>query len=553
MNKLKQKATVVLVIICTVLVSCRERSRPMLAKEISSINLKTGDVVLCGPEDKSVGRVSFIISGDDSAARQFNFGIALLHSFEYDEAEKVFAQIINRDPHCAMAYWGVAMCNYHPLWTPPEVPELTKGNRALEIAKSIEPKTTRESDYINALSAYYSNWEKADHRTRCNQYESAMKTLYEKYPNDKEAAIFYALSLDAAADPADKMYTKQKRAGQILNGLYPNAPYHPGIVHYIIHTYDVPELAELALPAAQKYASIAPSSAHAQHMPSHIFTRLGYWDDCITSNLASIAAAKCYAESAGMHGPWDEELHSMDYVVYAYLQKRDLKHAKEQLDYLNTFNQVSSPNMKGAYTFAAIPVRYVLENRLWKEASQLTITPAGFPMQQFPWQRGIIHFARLLGFVHINKPDSAKKELATLNQLRNDLLAKKETYKANQLDIQIKASEGWIYLKEGNQAAALERMTMAADMEDKTEKHPVTPGEVLPARELLGDMYMELNQSEKALEAYQADLEKHPNRYNGLNGAVQASTHCGKKDLADFYSKQLAVVTAPRKTVSQQQ
>ena len=554
MNKLKQKATVVLVIICTVLVSCRERSRPILAKEISSINLKTGDVVLCGPEDKGVGRVSFIISGDDSSAKQFNFAIALLHSFEYDEAEKVFAQIINRDPHCAMAYWGVAMCNYHPLWTPPEVPELTKGYRALEIAKSIEPKTTRESDYINALSAYYSNWEKADHRTRCNQYEAAMKSLYEKYPNDKEAAIFYALSLDAAADPADKMYTKQKRAGQILNGLYPNAPAHPGIVHYIIHTYDVPELAELALPAAQKYASIAPSSAHAQHMPSHIFTRLGYWDDCITSNLASIAAAKCYAESAGMHGPWDEELHSMDYIVYAYLQKKDLKHAKEQWDYLNTFNQVSGPNMKGAYTFAAIPVRYVLENRLWKEATQLTTTPAGFPMQQFPWQRGIIHFGRLLGFVHINRLDSAKKELATLNQLRNDLLAKKETYKANQLDIQIKASEGWIYLKEGNQAAALERMTMAADMEDKTEKHPVTPGEVLPARELLGDMYMEINQSEKALEAYQADLEKHPNRYNGLHGAVKASTQCGKKDLADFYSKQLAVVTAPRKTtVSQAQ
>lgn len=518
----------------------------MLAKEISSINLKTGDVVLCGPEDQGVGRVSFIISGDESIKKQFNFAIALLHSFEYDEAEKAFAQIIKRDPHCAMAYWGVAMCNYHPLWTPPEAPELTKGSRALEIAKSIEPKTTRETDYINALSAYYTNWEKADHRTRCLRYEEAMKALAEKHPNDKEAAIFYALALDAAADPTDKMYTKQKKAGQILNGLYAKAPNHPGIVHYIIHTYDVPELAELALPAAQEYASVAPSSAHAQHMPSHIFTRLGYWDDCIQSNLASIAAAKCYAESAGIRGPWDEELHSMDYLVYAYLQKKDLKRAKEQWDYLNTFSEVPVPNLKGAYTFAAIPVRYVLENRLWKEAIRLTTTPAGFPMQTFPWQRGIIHFARLLGFAHLNQLDSAKKELAILNELRNDLLAKKETYKANQVDIQIKASEGWIFWKEGNPTAALERMGLAAEMEDKTEKHPVTPGEVLPARELLGDLYMELNQPDKALEAYQADLEKHPNRYNGLNGAALAASKCGQKELADFYAKQLKVVTAPR-------
>jgi tetratricopeptide (TPR) repeat protein len=528
------------------LTSCRERQRPMLAKEIKSINLKTGDVVLCGPEDKSLGKVSFIITGDDSLTKQFNFAVALLHSFEYDEAEKVFAKIIQYDPHCAMAYWGVAMCNFHPLWTPPETPELTKGLKALEIARSIEPKTTRESDYINALLTYYKNWEKLDHRTRCNQYEEAMKTLSEKYPNDKEATIFYALALDAAADPADKTYAKQKKAGQILNGLYPNAPYHPGIIHYIIHTYDYPELAEQALPAAQKYASVASASAHAQHMPSHIFTRLGLWDESIQSNLASIAAAKCYAENSGIKGHWDEELHAMDYVVYAYLQKKDLKRAKEQWDYLNTFSQVSPPNLKGAYTFAAIPARYVLENRLWKEATQLTTTPAGFPMQQFPWQRAIIHFTRALGFVHTNKPDSAKNELAILNQLRNELLNKKESYKANQVDIQIKATEGWIAFKEGNQTVALERMGLAAEMEDKTEKHPVTPGEVLPARELLGDMYLEMKQADKALEAYQADLEKHPNRYNGLHGASQSAAMCGKKDLADFYSKQLARVTAPK-------
>lgn len=544
MNKFKPIATAPL-LVAALLLSCRETQKPMLAKEISAINLKTGNVVLCGPEDKGVGKVSFIISGDDSISNQFNFGIALLHSFEYDEAEKVFAQIIHRDPHCAMAYWGVAMCNFHPLWTPPEKPELIKGNKALEIARSISAKTNRESDYINALSTYYNNWEKLDHHTRCLQYEEAMRKLSEKHPNDKEAAIFYALALDAAADPADKMYTKQKKAGQILTGIYPNAPYHPGVIHYIIHTYDYPELAELALPAAQKYASVAPSSAHAQHMPSHIFTRLGMWDESIRSNLASIEAARCYAESAGIKGVWDEELHAMDYVVYAYLQKKDLKKAREQWDHLNTFKEVSPPNLKGAYTFAAIPVRYVLENRLWKEATKLTTTPAGFPMQQFPWQRGIIHFARLLGFVHLDRVDSARNELAIMNQLRNDLLAKQSTYYANQLDIQLKASEGWILWKEGNTAAALEKMRMAADMEDKTEKHPVTPGEVLPARELLGDLYLAMKQPEKALEAYQANLVKHPNRYNGLNGAAQSAGLCGNKELADFYAKQLRVVTAP--------
>jgi tetratricopeptide (TPR) repeat protein len=526
------------------LFGCREKPQPMLAKKISAINLKTGNVVLCGPDDKGVGKVSFIISGSDSIINQFNFGIALLHSFEYDEAEKVFAQIIHRDPRCAMAYWGVAMCNYHPLWPPPETPELIKGNRALEIARSIKPKTPRETDYIDALSVYYNNWQKIDHRTRCNQYEAAMKTVYEKYPNDKEAAIFFALALDAAADPADKTYTNQKKAGQILNALYSAAPLHPGIIHYLIHTYDYPELAQLALPAAEKYASVAPASAHAQHMPSHIFTRLGMWDESIQSNLASTAAARCYAENAGIKGHWDEELHGMDYLVYAYLQKKDLKKAKEQWDYLNTFGEVSPLNFKGAYTFAAIPARYVLENRLWKEATQLTTTPAGFPMQQFPWQSGIIHFARLLGFVHTSRLDSAKQELATLNQLRNQLLAKKESYKANQLAIQLMAAEGWMAWKEGNAAAALEKMNQAADMEDKTEKHPVTPGQVLPARELLGDLYLELKQPEKALAAYQADLEKQPNRYNGLNGAAQAASQSGKKDLAGFYTKQLAAVTA---------
>ena len=515
----------------------------MLLKEISAINLKKGATVLCGPDDKQVGNVAFTISGNESLQKQFNFAVALLHSFEYDEAEKAFAAIIEKEPQCAMAWWGVAMSNYHPLWTPPEEPELKKGEKALQIAATIKPVTAREADYIQALSVYYNNWNKLDHRTRCNRYLKAMEGVYEKYAGDPEAAIFYALALDAAADPTDKTYANQKKAGEVLNAVYPNAPMHPGIVHYIIHTYDYPSLAQLALPAARKYASVAPASAHAQHMPSHIFTRLGLWDDCITSNEASIASAKCYAEKIGIKGHWDEELHGMDYLVYALLQKKDLKRAKEQWDYLNSFREVNPPNFKGAYTFAAIPVRYVLENRLWKEAAALETSPAGFPMQKFPWQKSIIHFARLLGFVHINQIDSAHAELNTLNRLRNELLAQKESYKANQVDIQIKASEGWILWKEGNNAAALEKMTAAADLEDKTEKHPVTPGEVLPARELLADMLLQMHRPLAALSAYEADLLNHPNRYNGLYGASLAAQQCGKKDLAENYRKQLSEIT----------
>jgi len=520
---IKNTGIAIIMLLITLWLSCGQNPNQLLLKDISTIKLKKGPIILCGGNDKEVGTVSFAISGDTATQRQFNFAVALLHSFEYDEAEKAFTKIIDADPQCAMAWWGVAMCNYHPLWTPPEEPELEKGVKALQIATAIKPKTNRESDYINALSVFFNNNKQFDHHTRCIRYEQAMEAVYKKYPEDKEATIFYALALDAAADPADKTYFKQKKAGELLNALYPNTPNHPGIIHYIIHTYDYPGLAELALPAARQYAAVAPASAHAQHMPSHIFTRLGLWDDCISSNLASTASAKCYAQNAGIKGHWDEELHSMDYLVYAYLQKKDTQRAKEQWNYLKTCNVVYPVNLKDAYTFAAIPARYVLENRLWKDAAMLEKSPSGFPWKKFPWQEAIIHFARVLGFVHLNQIDSAKNELNVLNQLRDTLIAWKETYKANQVNIQIKASQAWILWKAGENEAALDNMKMAADMEDKTEKHPVTPGEIIPARELLADLYMEMHQPLKALEAYRLDLATHPNRYNGLQGVAKAT------------------------------
>src|SRR5579871_3028255 len=369
-----------------------------------------------------------------------------------------------------------------------------------------------------------------------------MERLYKKYPDDKEAAIFYALVLDGTADPTDKTFANQKKAGAILSGLYPNQPDHPGIVHYIIHTYDYPQLASLALPAARKYASIAPSSAHAQHMPSHIFTRLGLWDECIQSNLVSTASAKCYAENAGIKGHWDEELHGMDYLVYAYLQKGDNDHAKEQYDYLKTIHEVYPVNFKDAYAFAAIPARYFLENKMWKEAAGITLSPVDFPWQKFPWQEAIIHFARLLGSAHINDLNLARAELKDLNIIYDTLTAQKDLYKANQVMIQIKSGEAWILFEEKKMSEALQMMTTAADMEDRTEKSPVTPGEVIPAKELLADMLMQLNKPDEALKAYEADLKNHPNRFNGLYGAAQASERLNNTEKAKHYYQQLILI-----------
>ncbi|HTD40452.1 MAG TPA: hypothetical protein VK671_07525, partial [Mucilaginibacter sp.] len=403
-----------------------------------------------------------------------------------------------------------------------------------------------ESAYIDAMASFYKDWDKADHHTRSVRFEKGMEKTYRENPNDKEAAIFYALALDAAADPADQSYSNQKKAGAILTSLYPGHPDHPGIVHYIIHTYDYPELAILALPAARKYASIAPSSAHAQHMPSHIFTRLGLWDECISSNLISVSYARCYAQGAGIKGNWDEELHGLDYLVYAYLQKGENKLAKEQCNYLNTIDRVYPVDFKDAYAFAAIPSRYVLENKMWTDAAHLQLHPADFPWGKYPWEKAIVNFTRALGFVHIGKIDSAKTELKNLEAIYDTLTKQKDLYKANQVKIQINSAQAWILFKEGKNDEALNKMTAAADMEDKTEKSPVTPGEVIPARELLGDILLQMNQPGKALEAYEADLKRHPNRFNGLYGAGLAAEKLHDFKKTDSHYRQLsAIANAP--------
>ncbi len=524
------------------LISCNNNNSGPSKQVIAQINLKKGEVISCDPAGNQFGVVDFEMTCNKKSKADFNLAIALLHSFEYEESEKVFAKIIDESPDCAMAYWGVAMCNFHSLWTAPSEAELIKGSKVIEIANSITKKSKRESDYIIAIATFYTKWEKTDHLTRCINYEKAMEKLHVAYPDDKEAAVFYALALDASASPTDKTFANQRKAGSILNALYPSQPDHPGIIHYIIHTYDYPELAELALPSARKYAQIAPSSAHALHMPSHIFTRLGLWEECIKSNLKSVASAKCYGEQAGIKGHWDEELHGMDYLVYAYLQKGDNKLAKQQLEYLKTINEVSPANFKVAYCFAAIPARFYLENKNWEEAAIVQIHPSNFPWVKFPWQESIIHFTRLLGAVHLEKIKDAKNEWTKLKQLHYLLVQQKDLYKSKQVEIQIKTGEAWIQFASNQKKEALSSMKIAAAMEDSTEKHPVTPGEILPARELLGDMLLQAQQYDNALLAYESVLKRSPNRFNSLYGAGKAAEKSGNKEKAIFYYTQVSAI-----------
>lgn len=538
---MKKKRLLPVFAMLVLLQCCKQQAGNSSNELISELDLKKGEIITCSPAGFQYGTVEFEVSCSKESRDNFNLAVKLLHSFEYEEAEKAFAKVIDADPGCAMAYWGIAMSNFHPLWTPPTPPEMKKGAKAIALAKSFKT-SEREAAYINALGAFYEDWEKTDHITRCQNFEKGMEKVYKDHPEDKEAAIFYALALDAAADPNDKSYSKQKKAGDILNALYPGEPDHPGIVHYLIHVYDYPELAQYGLDAARKYASIAPSSAHALHMPSHIFTRLGLWDECIRSNLASVASAQCYAQTAGIKGHWDEELHGLDYVVYAYLQKGENDSAKKQLDYLETITAVYPVNFKVAYAFAAMPSRYILENRMWKEAANLTITPKNFPWQNFPWQEAIFHFARLMGAAHTGRFTVANEALQQLNRIRDTLTNRKDNYSANQVAIQIKTGEAWMQLAAGKHNDALTLMQLAADMEDKTGKHPVTPGEVLPARELLGDMLLQVNKPAEALQAYKLDLQTHPNRFNALYGAAIAAEKTGDAQTATLYFQQLTTV-----------
>jgi tetratricopeptide (TPR) repeat protein len=487
------------------------------------------------------GEVRFPVSCTSAARKTFEHGVALLHSFWYGEAAKTFSQVITIDPACAMAYWGIAMSLYHPVWVPPTPADLRKGMAAVEKAKSIGAKTRRERDYIAALEVFYKDSDKVPHRERALAWSNAMQQLSARYPEDHEAAIFFALSLIATALPADKTYGTQKQAAEILNSLLPEQPNHPGIAHYLIHSYDSPQLAMLALPAARSYAKIAPASPHALHMPSHIFTRLGLWQESIESNLASAAVAQKSMAKTTPGATSQDELHAMDYLVYAYLQTCHDQEAKRIAEQAASVSRLDQQDFQAAYAFAAIPARYALERRRWSAAAALEVQPAWFPWSRFQYAEAITHFARALGSARSGNSSGARAEIERLNSIENELRKIQEGYDwPAQVEVQRLAALAWVEHAEGNQHAALRSMRAAADLEDKTEKHPVTPGPVLPARELLGELLMEVDQPARALPEFERVLQIAPNRLNSIYGAGRAAQLCrDRKKAGQRYSELL--------------
>jgi hypothetical protein len=494
------------------------------------------------PTGEKLGRVNFTVSCNAAAQKQFNRAVALLHSFWYDEAEKGFSVVGKTDPKCGMGYWGMAMSFYHPVWVPPGPAELQKGIVAVEKAKVVGARTQREKDYIAAIESFYKDADKLEHRTRALAYEKAMEQLYMRYPKDREAAVFYALSLLGTAQPTDKSYTNQKKAAVILNKILTEEPEHPGVAHYLIHSFDYPQLASLALPAARSYAKIAPSSPHALHMPSHIFTRLGLWAESIDSNIASAAAAKSQVAKTHPGAASFDQLHAMDYLAYAYLQGAQDRKAKEILDDLYTMNKVDSDTFIAAYAFAAIPARYALERRQWSEAAALKVYPASFPWDYFRYTQAITYFARALGQARSGDTKGASDNVEQLTSIQRSLADARENYWATQVEIQRLGSAAWLAHAEGKDEQALGLMRSAADLEDLTEKHPVTPGAVVPARELLGELLLELRQPKQALKEFEASLLVSPNRFNGFYGAAKAAELSGDREAArSLYAKLAAV------------
>jgi tetratricopeptide (TPR) repeat protein len=481
-----------------------------------------------------LGQVHFPVSCTSEAQKTFEHGVALLHSFWYDEAEKAFSRVITIDPACAMASWGIAMSLYHPLWFPPTSADLRKGMAAVEKANSIGAKTQRERDYIAVIEVFYKDSNKVPHRERALSWRNAMQKLSARYPEDREAAIFFALALIATAPPTDKTYANQKRAAEILNRILPEQPNHPGIAHYLIHGYDSPQLAILALPAARNYAKIAPASPHALHMPSHIFTRLGLWRESIESNLASAAAAKKYVAKTLPGGTSQDQLHAMDYLAYAYLQTCQDQEAKGIVEEAASVSRVDQQVFQAAYAFAAIPARYALERRRWSEAAALQVQPAWFPWMRFRYGEAITHFARALGSARSGDPAKARADIGRLTAVENELRQIQEGYDwSTQVEVQRLAALAWVEHAEGDQQRALRSMQAAADLEDKTEKHPVTPGPVLPARELLGELLMELDQPAGALPEFEKALQTSPNRFNAIYGAGRAAELSRDRKRAD--------------------
>jgi len=462
--------------------------------------------------------VHFETSCSPAAQPDFDRAMGELHSFWAKDAIVDFKAALQRDPQCAMAYWGIAMAHQqNPLTAQqPNSPAAQEALAGLEKARAIERKSARERDYIDAISVIYRDADKTEFRARRIAYEKAMEEVAKRNPDDSEAQVFYALALQMTAPLTDKTYANQLKSAEILERVMKQQPDHPGVAHYLIHAYDYPAIAERGLGAARLYTKLAPEHPHALHMPSHIFTRLGYWQESIETNIRSAAAAK--AEGNGQ-----EQAHAMDYLVHAYLQLGDEANAQRIVSESKSVG-VNTQIFIGPFALAAMPARYAIERRDWKLGAALDPQPTKF---SFP--EAMTHYARGLGFAHLGDIESAQKESDRLQALRDKLWSSKDTYWANQVEVQRISVDAWIAAARGDREEAVRRMRSAADLEDSMEKHIVTPGPIVPARVLLGDMLLELGRNDAALAAYQAAAAREPGRRRIVEGMAKAKTSLGQR------------------------
>jgi tetratricopeptide (TPR) repeat protein len=506
---------------------------------------------------ETLGTVHFAVSCKPGVQPAFTRAVALLHSFGYEEARNAFKGVAKRDPACGMAQWGIAMTYYHPIWAPPNPAELAAGAAAASKAAALGAKTDRERGYIAAIGTFYRDSDKTDHRTRAAAYRAALEDLSRRFPDDHEAKIFYAMMLVGTAPANDPTLAQQRKAGEILNGLLESEPNHPGVAHYLIHSFDYPLLADQALPAARAYAKIAPSSPHALHMPSHIFTRLGLWKESIDSNIASADAARRQVARNHPGAASFDALHALDYLAYAYLQIDDQARAKAALEEAASARKFDEDSFAAGYALAAIPARWALERRDWTAAAALTPPKADLTWQRYSYALAITPFAQALGAARAGRLDDARAALGRLEEVHAGLV---QTPIAGpydwtgQVESMRLAAKAWIVLGEGRKDEALELARSAAALDDKTGKHAVTPGAVLPARELVGDLLLELGRPADALTEYEASLRSAPNRLNGLYGAARAAELAGDKAKAKKLYAQLVgncATGATRKEVRQ--
>jgi len=476
---------------------------------------------------EQLGTVHFPVSCTPDAQKTFEKGIALLHSFWYEEAEKTFLDAEKQDPKCAMAYWGEALSLWHQLWDRPTAATIKRASAELKKADKAKAKTERERDYIQALKAFYSNSKKADHEARAQAYSAAMQKVYQKYPDDHEAAAFYALSLLASEPDNDTTFANRKQAGAILEKLFAEEPNHPGIAHYLIHTYDKPQLAELGLPAARRYAQIAPSAPHAVHMPSHIFARVGDWPDSIQSNLASIAATR-KATEMGMGGE-GHEFHAMDFLIYAYLQSGRETEALKVIEEVKTMPAMHMGSMDRdmqAFAMSKFPAMYALELHRWSEAAALPVIP-----KADPGDRAYTYWAKSIGSARSGDLAGAKKNLAEIETIHKDCVARKKPYVAEWTEMLYQEASAWVLHGEAKDDEATAALHKVADHEDAVGEEQTS----MPAREMLADMLLEMKRPDQALAEYQGDLKFNPKRFNGLYGAAQAAEMAGQASQATEY------------------